>query len=409
MQRVRMSIPFFKGFGWKATVVCIDAKHSDTVKDPYLLKGLPKEVAIHYIQALPKKCTSKFGLGSIALRSTWHYVKKVNQLLRAESYDLIYFSTTQFSICALGPYWKRKFKVPYVIDMQDPWHSDYYEDKPKSERPKKYWFSYHLSKYLEPFTMKKVDGLISVSQAYLDVLGERYANAKQVPQRVITFGAFEKDFEVAATFKNEIKPAFNKQREQIDLVYVGRGGADMQQATILLFTAFKQLLQNNFEQFKHYKFHFIGTSYAPNGRGIPSITPIATILGIGDYVKEQTDRVPFFEGIQTLKTADGLVILGSDDPAYTASKIYPYILAKKPLLAIFNPVSSAGQIITQLQAGQVADLTNEERALMTITDFLTNLNQGIAIPPTDWDAFEPYTAKEMTKRQCEVFDAVIQA
>jgi hypothetical protein len=74
----------------------------------------------------------------------------------------------------LGAYWKKKHGIPYVIDMQDPWHSDYYKNKPKAERPKKYWISYRLNKYFEPIAMKNVDGLISVSKAYIDTLKQRY-------------------------------------------------------------------------------------------------------------------------------------------------------------------------------------------------------------------------------------------
>ena len=92
-------------------------------------------IKIHQVKAFNKKWTSKFGLGSIALRSLWFYRKKVNQLLKKGHFDLIYFSTTQFPVCILGASWKKRFQIPYVIDMQDPWFSDYYENKPKEQRP----------------------------------------------------------------------------------------------------------------------------------------------------------------------------------------------------------------------------------------------------------------------------------
>ncbi|MBC7913703.1 MAG: hypothetical protein H7Y07_06230, partial [Pyrinomonadaceae bacterium] len=123
MQRIRMSLPYFKDFGWDAEVVSIDPKHSDKVKDDYLLESIPDDIPVHMVQAFSKKWTSKFGLGSIALRSLWFYRQKVNGLLKQKQYDLIYFSTTQFPVCILGAYWKNRFGIPYVIDLQDPWHS----------------------------------------------------------------------------------------------------------------------------------------------------------------------------------------------------------------------------------------------------------------------------------------------
>ena len=42
--------------------------------------------------------------------------------------DLIFFSTTQFDAFSLGPTWKRKFGVPYVLDYHDPWVNNYYRE-----------------------------------------------------------------------------------------------------------------------------------------------------------------------------------------------------------------------------------------------------------------------------------------
>ena len=73
----------------------------------------------------------------------------------------------------------------------------------KNERPAKYWFSYTLNKYLEPIAMKGCDGLISVSEAYIVELRNRYANLISKPASVITFGAFAKDLEIADGLKNK--------------------------------------------------------------------------------------------------------------------------------------------------------------------------------------------------------------
>lgn len=209
MQRIRISLPFFTEYGWEAEVVCVDKAYSDLSTDELLLQSLPSNLKVHYVKALSKKHTAKLGLGSIALRSLWYFKRKVNQLLRLNKYDLIYFSTTQFPVCILGAYWKNKFGIPYIIDMQDPWHSTYYQDKPKNERPAKYWFSYRLNEYLEPIAMKKVDGLISVSTAYIKTLQERYPNTKNIPTATITFGAFDKDLEIADKYKLNVPSALS--------------------------------------------------------------------------------------------------------------------------------------------------------------------------------------------------------
>jgi len=409
MQRVRMSLPYFQKFGWMAEVVTVDPIYGDMVNDDLLAETIPKKVKIHQVKAFSKKWTSKLGLGSIALRSLWYYKKYIDQLLQKEHFDLIYFSTTQFPVLILGRHWKKKFNIPYVIDMQDPWHSTYYDDKPKHERPTKYWFSSRLNKYLEPIAMKKVGGLISVSQAYIDTLKERYPNLKQIPTQVITFGAFQPDCDLVKSNPSYFKLAYTKEVDTINLVYIGRGGHDMKAAVSLLFTAFKKGLVDNKIVFEKIRFHFIGTSYAPAGQGLPTIKPIADEMDIAKYVNEQTDRISFYNSIYNLMSADVLMIIGSDDPQYTASKIYPYILSERPLLAFFHPESSAAQIIKNTNAGIVISLIdNKENAILSCYDYLLNLvNHKAEKPQINWRAFEPYTAENMTKNQVALFDKVL--
>lgn len=405
MQRVRMSLPYFKNFGWDAEVVAVEDEYVDTVKDPLLLQSIPNTIKIHRVKALSRKWTGKLGLGSLALRSLWFYRVKVNELLETGMFDLIYFSTTAFPICILGAYWKKKYGVPYVIDMQDPWHTDYYQNKPKKERPKKYWFSYRLNKYLEPLAMKSVDGLISVSPNYIDTLKIRYPALKDKPSAVITFGGFDLDFDIANT--NRLTNKIRFEGSYINLVYVGRGGYDLQPALSTLFTSFKKGLESNFVLFEKIRMHFIGTSYAPQGKGEHTILPVAERFNISPFVHEQTDRIGFYESINCLQQADGLLIIGSNQPAYTASKLYPYILAKKPLLAVLHQESSATQIINDCNAGYHLDISaNENFAFDRLNEYILSVVQKVR-PQTNWMAFQPYTASAMTKEQVNLFNKII--
>ncbi|MCZ4221792.1 glycosyltransferase [Pedobacter rhodius] len=407
MQRIRMSLPYFESFGWDTEVVAVNDRYVDTIKDPLLLQSIPDKIKIHRVTALSKTWTSKLGLGSLALRSIWFYWKKVNKLLKHGKFDLIYFSTTAFPLCILGACWKRKFGIPYVIDMQDPWHTEYYQNKPKNERPKKHWFSYRLNKYLEPIAMKKADGLISVSADYIETLQIRYTNLKAKPSAVITFGAFDVDFQIAKENDSKLSLAFKTKNEQINLVYIGRGGYDMKAAIYTLFSTLKKGLLEDPQLFGNIHMHFIGTSYASNDKGIPTVSPLAEKFGLTKYVTEYTNRIGFYQSLKNLQKADGLIIIGSNQAAYTASKLYPYILAKRPLLAILHPDSSASQIVTACKAGYLIGINDPVEAnFETIVSYLNLINEK-NIPCTDWQEFEPYTAFYMTKKQVELFNRLV--
>ncbi|SER31427.1 hypothetical protein SAMN04488023_10766 [Pedobacter rhizosphaerae] len=407
MHRVRLSLPYYEENGWLPTVVCVDHRYYEMVDDPLMLESIPKHIKIHLVKAFPKKWTSKVGLGSLALRSYFFYKRYVDQLLKKEHFDLIFFSTTEFPLCALGSHWKRKFNIPYIIDMQDPWHTEYYQNKPKAERPPKYWFSYRLNKYLEPIAMAAVSGIISVSDEYIKVLVHRYPEVKKIPVAVITFPAAVKDLEIAEANKKTLATPLLTDNS-INLVYVGRGGHDLKQAAMLLFNAFSSRLAERPDLFSSIKFYFIGTSYAPKGTGLSTIKPIADTIGISEYVHEQTDRIPYFETLSYLNNADGLIILGSDDPGYTASKIYPYILSKKPLLAIFNLKSSAATIIRDCNAGSLANISDNNQSEAVVSDFLDSIVQQSNISSqTNWENFSAYSAKSLTQEQCVLFNQAV--
>ncbi|MEZ2334125.1 glycosyltransferase [Mucilaginibacter sp. RCC_168] len=405
MQRVRMSLPYFASNGWSVEVVMVDEHYTDIQIDPLLLQSIPSDIKIHKVKALNKRWTSKLGLGSIALRSLWFYRHKVNRLLKDGKFDLIYFSTTQFPVCILGAYWKKKFGIPYVIDMQDPWHSDYYQDKPRAQQPSKYWFSYRLNKFLEPIAIKNADGVISVSEGYIDDLKSRYPVIKNIPSAVITFGAFEPDLSIAR--ENQTRFANLLDVRFINIVYTGRGGTDMHQAIIPVFEALKKGLSDRENTFySRLKFYFIGTSYAPAGEGKPSILPLAQQYGVADHVVEITDRLSYYHTLLTLQQANGLFILGSDNPQYTASKIYPYLLTQKPLLAVFNKKSSAIPILREYGVKHVYDY--ESVTGININDFFSQLNNHDPEPALyDQKAIKKYSAKQMTVNQCRLFNQVL--
>jgi len=409
MHRVRHSLPYFNEMGWQAETWIVEPAYVDRDRDPLLIDTVPDDANVRTVQALDTAWTQKLGLGSLALRSLPFYFWHVSRRLTEGDVDLVYFSTTAFPVLILGRYWKKRFGVPYIIDMQDPWHNDYYVGKPKEEQPPKFWFSYRLNKYLEPVAMQGVDGIISVSQGYCDTLRERYENVQPEMCKVIPFGAADVDFEVMED-SGVTQPFIDPHDDTIDVVYAGRGGHDMATAAQGLFTALARGREKRPGLFGRVRMHFVGTSYAPAGEGEKTIEPIARQCGVGDAVSEHTDRIPYFQSLRLLRDADHLVIPGSDDPDYTASKLYPYILSKRPVLAVFNENSSVVDILQGTNAGTAVtfnEQTDAEALGQQVYARWTSMLERLPYTPdTNWKAFQPYTAEAMARRQVEVFDRI---
>lgn len=416
MHRVRQSLPYLREFGWEATTLAVEPDLVEGNQDPLLLETVPDDADVRHIGALDYRWTRRLGLGSLALRSLGSYARAGDRLLSTGSYDLVYFSTTMFPVMVLGTRWKRKHGVPFVLDIQDPWHSEYYNNVSPEKRPKKHWFSYRLNKYTEPIAMKAVDALIAVSEAYCDTLQDRYETVRPEMCTTIPFGGPPIDFEVLDRVHVE-NPVFDPHDGLVHGVYAGRGGLDMELAARGFFRALRRGLDERPDLFDPVRLHFVGTHYAEGGGA--TIAPLAADYGVADRVDERPDRVSYFTALRLLRDADLLVVPGSDDPAYTASKLYPYILSGRPILAAFNERSSVVDVLRSTGAGTAATFRSGAAhssappdAVNALADALYPawvdlLANGVRPPDTDWAAFERYTAREMTRLQVEVFDRVI--
>jgi hypothetical protein len=409
MHRVRQSLPYFKQLGWEPVVITVDEAYAGAYsKDELLLHTIPTGIEVHKVKTLPVKYTRKIGMGSLSMRAFWHIKKKGNELLQKNKFHLVYFSTTAFHVMALGPYWKRKFGVPFILDIQDPWRNDFYLDKPKSQRPPKFFIAYNIDKYLEAKTVPFADGIISVSKAYCDTFMQRYPAITEKKCRVITFGAAEKDVEVMKEYIHGSSIHFDKRK--INAVYVGRGGHDMAFASEIIFKAFAKGLAENPDLYSAIHFWFIGTSYATQGTGGKTIYPVAIKNNVQEYVTEITDRQPYFESLYLLDQAQLLVVPGSTDTAYTASKIYPYILLNKKILAVFHQNSSVVSLLKELEYGELITFDPEKKGVEDYVNECFAKLDTLVKPGTPAQfartKFDSCLAYSKTKEQVDFFNEV---
>ena len=411
MQRVRMLLPFFRENGWQAEVLAVLPEQVAAPTDDWLLGGLPDDVPIHRVDALGLAWSRIPGLGSLGFRAL-HAIKKAgDHLLRHKKFDLIYFSTTVFDAHLLGPGWKKEFSVPFVMDYQDPWVNEYYREHPEIPPPGghiKYKIIDVLHRWSEPRVLKHCSGITSVSESYPKQLKTRYPWLEKLPVLVQAFCGAESDFHRLGNADNG-NTHFAKSDGSIHWVYVGVM-VPMMEFSLRCF--FRALQCSSDEQLKkNLKIHFIGTSYAPAGQGKPTVAAIAAEYGLEGMVDEQCNRVPYSQALNYLKNADALLAFGTDDLGYTASKIYPYLLARRPLLAIFNQNSSVVELLDNVGGGVSVPFINEEAidsVAKRIDQHWLKQQQYAITKPLEEKAFLPYSdfgcAKELSAFFLSVLD-----
>ena len=415
MQRVRMSLPYYRALGWEPVVLAIHPDDVAGTREPDLTETYQADIRIVWCGALPLRLTRKVGLGNLGLRAWLALRKAGTRLLREEKFDLVFFSNTQFITFTLGILWRRQFGVPFVIDLQDPWRTNYYE-RPGAPVPpggRKYLLARSLAFLLEPSTYRHAGGFMSVSSRYLSDLARRYPWFGEKPQAVIRFGTSEADLEAAR--RQPVSPEIWKREPgDIHLLYTGASGPIMPHALNVLFAGFRHYRERWPEKAKRFHFHFYGTSYVPKGQGKPSVVPVAEACGIRGSMDEIPHRLGHLESLALQLQADALVLLGSSDLAYSPSKLYPYYLTGKPMLGVVFKGSYLEGMLHELNCATVAAFAPDEPnepAYDTLARFFDQALEKFpaATQPVRNDVFfrENFLAGHLTREQCRLFERVL--
>ena len=412
MQRIRMALPYLRELGWDPVVLAVAPDLVEgAVLEPSLENTYPGDIRIIRTRGLPFRATRWAHLGSLWLRCGAFLRSEGDRLLSNEKFDLIFFTTTQFDAFALGPKWESKFGVPFMLDYQDPWVNTYYART--GVKPPGGWlkfgFSQWLAKWREPKVLRKASGIIAVSQAYAKSMATHYPWFDERRVEFLPFGAAERDF-VAALSHKPSEPLVDFGDGLIHLVYAGRCGPDMSTSLKILFRAFKLFLAASPEEAKRIRFHFIGTDYAPRPLGREWAMPVAREEGVENFVDEKCYRVPYFDALYYLTHANGLIAVGSNDPTYSASKIFPYALARRPLLVIFHEESPVFAMAAAMKCGCLHSYTGPEcidRVALAVAKDWFMSGRMHEIPTPDLTAFRPYSAENMTHRLAQCFNEAV--
>jgi glycosyltransferase involved in cell wall biosynthesis len=400
MQRVRVALPYFVAAGWEVTVLTVDDPTPTAPLEPELAATVPAAVRMVRAHCCSRRWTGLLGVNNVALRSLPFLFRAGCRLLGGRRYDVVYFSTTMFIVLPLGRLWKMLTGVPYVIDLQDPWITDYYE-RPGAPLPPggwKYRFAQGLGRVLEGWTMRGAAGLLAVSAAYLDTLRRRYPGLRDTPAIELPFGSPDPDLaHLRATLahRSPLLPAGG-----VRLAFAGALGPGQLAAVEVLFAALAEARGRG----TRVTVHFFGTSYDPAAR--PVTLALAAQYGLQDCVHEQPGRLRYFDALQVTLEAEANLLLGSTDLAFTPSKILAVLAAGRPVLSI-APAGSAmitrlaelGQDGVSFPAGEL-----EPASVRAIAEWLQALAANRATPPAP-PALRTFDAQTVATRQLDLLTA----
>jgi hypothetical protein len=349
VHRARMLCYDIGECGWDAEVLTPDESfHLASSVEARSRALRPEGIPVHEVAPWQAWLFRLLGSRSVGWRALLPLYRRGAALLAQRRFDLVFISTTSFPLFCLGRLWNRRFGVPFVLDFQDPWYHPA-TAYATSRHPVKARIVRWISCRLERWSLQRAAGVVSVSPDYMEVLEDRYPGLPCLRDErcaVIPFGATTKDFAMART--DDEVAGRRESGVTIAIAYVGAGGTIMARSFGRIAQLLRQARQARPELVDRVRIRLCGTDGGWREGDPHLMVRIAQDAGVGDLVEEHPQRIGYLDALGRALDADGLLVLGVDDPAYMPSKLFLYALTGKPLLACLHPQSQADRYFREI-------------------------------------------------------------
>ena len=400
--RPRLFAKHLPSFGWTPTVLTIRPEQIEGPLDLMLEGLLDPGLTIVRTAAIPIKPLRL--IGDLGLRSFPAHARALTSMIRREDVRaLVLFGPPWFSF-ALGPMMKRRFGVPYVVDYIDPWISEWSAAPPF---PAKAWFYHRAASAIEPSVLRSAAHVTAVSEGILEHLRNRYPWLESARMSAMPYGAEREDIDTARRLRIE-PPDFASGSDSLTICFTGAIQPKGRELLTAVLRAVRKLRDSGTRSGRSVRLRCYGTSNLTWGHRRHSVMPLAAEHGVADIVSEIPERIPYLQAMAVLGACDVVLVMGSTDAYYHASKLYPAIVSGRPILAICHTGSSIRAVMADTQAGVSVTFDCVEELEQRV-DEIANAIESLAARPLrrpDPALVEPFTARRSTAVLARILDRV---
>jgi hypothetical protein len=407
--RTRQFARHLPEFGWNPIVLTVRPEFYQEKPDWDLIQLVSPDLEVIRTAAFLPKMSGGLGIGDLGLRCVLQFRRELMRLCRHRRVDLVYFPCPPNYQLLLGRWAAANFAIPYVFDYIDPWNSDWLRETARF--PSKLWLSHLLSVCLEPYSIRHVSHVTSVSHGTNDTVRRRYPWLDERQFSVLPYGGEPELFE---HLHGQPRPSrcLEPNDGRFQLVCLGAMWEAAYGTLDGFLDALRLLRERQPALYARLRVHFLGTTYNPNAKGVYQVQPRARAKGVGDAIAERPERVPYLEALRTMAQADGLLLLGSSEPHYTPSRLLPCLHARRPLFAVMHEASDATKLLRAVGSATVAAYGGARPVGACVEEIYEHLLAFLRDPGYDpsavnWDRIAEFSARAITQRLADSFDRVL--
>lgn len=364
--RVTKFVKFLPQFGWKPFVVTVK-KGFYQVKDESLLDEIPDEAVIERVDYFEPG----FWFNSRFWQSVLSYfiyplflipdqqilwllpaVQRARKIIKEEKIKIILTTSSPTSDHLIGFILKKITRAKWIADFRDEWANNPLKKYPTP-------LHRYLDRFLEKIVVKNADEIVTVSKPITEYIQKIAVSEKKVS--TITNGFDEDDFQ-------GLQPSKDK---MFNLVYVGS----------LYNLGYQENLIRAFEDLnlKNARLTFLGTK----------------------------KRLAHKQAVKKMLAADVLLLILDpvQRPGVLTGKLFEYLRAKKPIIALAYQNSEAAKMIRKLKAGEVAEPNPLAFQKTVIKMYQKWQKNELKVPLINLEKFK---RKNLTRNLVKIFEKMIK-
>jgi glycosyltransferase involved in cell wall biosynthesis len=319
------------------------------------------------------------------MQITWYWpaLRQARRLMRKFPFKAIFSTSGPETNHLVALALKRKTRLPWVADFRDGWLFE----PPYPERltaP----LRYRIEGRLERSVVSAADRIIVINELFAEDIRRRY------PQCAHKVTVLSNGFEAEDFVGLERHPSGRFRIVHTGAVSLSRAGT----ALAGLLEALARLGAEQNPILHDLEFVMAGNLTAAE---IDSLESFSDLFQIAGYVSHR-------EALQHQVDAEALLLVTHpSDRAISTTKLFEYLAAGRPILALTPPESAAAGIIREVGAGLIAPPTDAAQIRQALLSFYS-LWQQHKLGPCRNPAVQSYEYRSLTQRLAACFDALVR-
>jgi glycosyltransferase involved in cell wall biosynthesis len=389
---------FLPDQGWRVSVIAPERWAYD-ICDPALEAQIPAGVKVLRTRFLNTKRHLSFrGVypALLALPDVWigwlpWAVRGARQLIRDDPIDLVYSTSPHATAHLIARRIARMADVPWVTDFRDPW----IEEPPEPGTPNGLIYR-TIDRLLERDVVRRSAAVVASTAHLRDLLRDRYPG--QPPQKfnVIANGFDETDF-------TSLPHRGGSRSSRLRIVHAGSINAGFRDPRPV-FASLGRLIARGALAADQCEIRFIGPGAYGESEEVRSAIAAA---GLGSSVTLMP-RVPYDEALRELASADLLLLLqaSEDTIGLVPSKLYEYLRAERPVLALVRP-GAVSEVLASTGGGWAVDPRETSRLDTIVGDAIAAWHDDrLRDERATLDVLRRFERRSLASELARLFDSV---